>query len=80
MGTHWKPLNLHKDLHNPNQGQKAVSNGGGQSGEGGEGGEGGNGLGTHKALGVVGAVWALWAVRAVRAVGAEEVWAHIGSL
>ena len=31
LGTHWKPLNLHKDLHNPNQGQKAVSNGGGQS-------------------------------------------------
>ena len=29
LGTHWKPLIiLHKDLHNPNQGQKAVSNGG----------------------------------------------------
>ena len=29
LGTHWKPFNiLHKDLHNPNQGQKAVSNGG----------------------------------------------------
>ena len=46
---------LHKGLHNPNQGQKAVSNGGsgGQSaeggggGEGGEGGGGGGGLGTH---------------------------------
>ena len=29
LGTHWQPLKiLHKDLHNPNQGQKAVSNGG----------------------------------------------------
>ena len=74
---------LHKDLKNPNQRQKAVSNGGsgvdkplrtvgaGEGGEGCDGGEGGRGLGTHKALG---AVWA------VRAVWAEGVWARIGSL
>ena len=55
LGTHWQPFNiLLLDLHNPNQGQKAVSNGG---------------SGVDKALRAVGAVRAVRAVGAVGAEG-----------